>query len=75
MADTRTCRTCGETKPLLGGFYCTRRSNGRRYWRYDCNECDNRKRNRSVLQPTAPAPPLPTREQMRAWYESGCRIA
>lgn len=74
MADTKTCATCGETKPLQGNFYFTGRGE-RRYWRTECNRCENRKRNRSIVAPTAPPPPLPTREEMRTWFESGCRIA
>lgn len=75
MANTKTCRMCGETKPLEGGFYCTVRRNGRRYWRSWCTQCDNRRRKRTVLEPTAPPPPLPTAEDMRRWYLDGCRIA
>lgn len=75
MADTKTCATCGETKPLVGGFYRTQRRGERQYWRTDCNLCDNRKRNRTVIAPTPPPPPLPTREEMRTWFETGCRIA
>jgi len=38
---TRTCRTCGETKDLVDGFYLTRKKRGNvpSSYSYECKEC------------------------------------
>ncbi len=36
----RTCKTCGETKPLAEGFYKNRTGDGSKvYYRHDCKRC------------------------------------
>lgn len=38
--EMRTCKTCGETKPLEKGFYKTGSpDNPKVYYRHDCKRC------------------------------------
>ncbi|MCV6749030.1 hypothetical protein [Neisseria meningitidis] len=38
--EMRTCKTCGETKPLETGFYKNRIGDDSKvYYRHDCKRC------------------------------------
>ena len=41
LLDTRKCRTCGEVKNLIEGFYRTRKDRGptASSYSYECKEC------------------------------------
>ena len=48
----RKCRTCGETKDLIDGYYLTRKGRGMfpSSYSYECKECTKRRiiRNRKI---------------------------
>ena len=48
--NTRKCRSCGETKNLIEGFYRTRKDKGQvpSSYSYECKQCtiDRIKKNR-----------------------------
>ncbi len=56
MNKTKTCPSCGETKPLEGGFY-----KSTKWWTKRCRPCHNKYRARYKKQKTAykPKPPRP----------------
>ena len=57
LLQDRKCRTCGETKNLIDGFYRTRKNRGAvaSSYSYECKECtikriiDNRKKQTPFL--------------------------
>ena len=44
----RTCRSCGQTKDLLDGFYLTRKSRGSlpSAYSYECKKCTKKRVNK-----------------------------
>jgi hypothetical protein len=45
LLNDRKCRTCGETKNLIEGFYRTRKDRGpvASSYSYDCKECTKKR--------------------------------
>ena len=54
LFKVRKCRTCGETKDLIDGFYLTRKNRGLypSSSSYECKECTKRRvtKNRSIKE-------------------------
>ncbi|WP_308074225.1 hypothetical protein [Neisseria polysaccharea] len=54
MADEmRTCKTCGETKPLETGFNIAKRGDGENYYCTTCKTCQNREIRRKRAEKRA----------------------
>ena len=71
-AQTKTCSKCGKTKPV-SEFYPNRRpSHGRPGLKSACKDCENAAR---TARKAGPKLPLPTAEELAAWYRAGCRVA
>ncbi len=39
LLSDRRCRSCGEVKDLVDGFYKTRKGSGPSAYSYECKEC------------------------------------
>lgn len=74
---TRTCTQCGKTKPTDEFHFNHKPAKGRPRFYSECKQCANAKHAARIAAKgeRPPAPPLPTREEMAAWYRDGCRIA
>ena len=55
LLNDRKCRTCGQTKNLIEGFYITRKDRGpvASSYSYECKECTVRRvvENRNKITP------------------------
>lgn len=73
----RRCTRCGETKPSDAFHFNHKPARGRPRFGSECKECANAQHAERIAakRERPPVPPLPTREEMEAWYRNGCRIA
>lgn len=49
----RTCKTCGETKPLAAGFNIAKRRDGKNYYCSTCKTCQNKEIRRKRAEKRA----------------------
>ena len=75
----RTCKTCGETKPIQTGFNIAKRRDGKNYYCTTCKTCQNKEIRRKraekrVAEEAAAAPPqIRLAESIRAAH-AACPI-
>ena len=76
MCEMRTCKTCGETKPLVKGFKAIQHDGGKTYYYNSCKTCRNKEVKQKRLEKRAAeeAADAPTRirlaESIRAAHQS-----
>lgn len=51
--EMRTCKTCGETKPLEEGFKAIQHDGGKTYYYNSCKTCRNKEVNRKRIEKRA----------------------
>lgn len=51
--EMRTCKTCGETKPLETGFNIAKRRDGENYYCTTCKTCRNKEVKRKRIEKRA----------------------
>ncbi|WP_301673832.1 hypothetical protein [Neisseria blantyrii] len=51
--EMRTCKTCGETKPIQTGFNIAKRRDGKNYYCSTCKTCRNKEVQRKRLEKCA----------------------
>jgi hypothetical protein len=61
LLNDRKCRTCGEIKNLIEGFYRTRRDRGpvASSYSYECKECTIKRVREKRNKPDIPYNPVP----------------
>lgn len=67
--EMRTCKTCGETKPLEEGFKAIQHDGGKTYYYNSCKTCRNKEVKQKRLEKRA------AEEAAAVWPEYGAMTA